>query len=140
MGSKIKHQIIFGTPKEVAAIRFFGGFDINDIKLAAFDGIDKITNTDLIDRHILKGLDAQILFLDVVSKAWSQRKLIVVSLRRDEEMLPNIVQIFVKTNVTQKYDVTFRIVKTALEFGRIIIFCNVSELQLVTTPADKWTI
>lgn len=64
----------------------------------------------------------------------------MVSLRRDEEMLPNIVQIFVKTNVTQKYDVTFRIVKTALEFGRIIIFCNVSELQLVTTPADKWTI
>lgn len=130
LGSEIKHQIIIGTPKEVAAIRILGGFDIGDVKLAVFDGIDKIANTDLIERHILKGLNAQVLFLDVVSKVACQRCLkgnsLIVALRPDEEILPNIVQFFMKTNVTQKYDVTLRIVVAASELGQVIIFCNVS--------------
>lgn len=122
-------HVIVGTPKEIAAFRILGYFNLHRIIVSIFDDGDVITTTKLLNQHILVQLPANCQKIHV--SATSNQASLLHFMRDDtityicsDEIPATVGHYTIKC--VNKFQKLFSIVGDILKHReKVIVFCNV---------------
>lgn len=100
-------------------MRILGAFHMDRIKLCIFDDADVVVSSDIVQRHLMKSANCQIVLISsTIGKTYGIANSVFLS--REEEMLNNLSYFFVKC-----YNEYNKKKFNAMD-ARVVLFCNVS--------------
>lgn len=112
-------------------MRILGAFHMDRIKLCIFDDADVVVSSDIVQRHLMKSANCQIVLISsTIGKTYGIANSVFLS--REEEMLNNLSYFFVKCyDEYNKFKVTSTVIDAIFRKfnamdARVVLFCNVS--------------